>query len=834
MGFFGFGKARGIHSASAAERLQALGRLPTSEQRQFLKLAQGDSDAQVRLAAARRLREQALLESLLTHADTDIVAIARQGLAADAGRRIKTLSLAQGHKLLELVDDSGPLAEAVLHNQDPAMRSAAAQRLFALPQPGIQALLNIAIGDSSGTFAQQALPLLTTRSQLKQVIKRAASASVKAAAEAQLDDIREKAAQPSALQLRRQRRHDIAAMAEEAGVVALRHDWQEGSQRLGTLVEEAQAIYDAENDDEEILAAWQRIQRAQELFARRRSEAREAHEALQAFAEGQPDLQQSAQRAQRDELLAALASDDERQQWAARLPLPAAAPQAPVDQEPQAAISPKEEAPALEQVAIDDDALAQLEKEAEALLEWEDHRLAGQHFQKLHKQWMQVLAGTHKDDPRRQPFLDTWGQFKQQRREHREHRDAQQQERAQDMATVVAALEALVDQAAAEPARVQEERRALAARWKAIGNVAPRFLGDLRKRFRAAEAAIDDALASWYQERDWERFAQVPAAEELCGEAEALTAEGSALAGEELLQAVRNLQQRWKGLGQLPRSQNDALWGRFKAGVDAAFAALQPWFDQRDAERAGNVAERQHLIDKLTVVVEDDGVQGLTGSQADRDHERRRQEQVNELQQQWKEAGPVPREQRRDMDRAWKALLDRWYAGRRRQRAQEEAEQAENVPHKEAILQQLRDALRDAEAAQQGLLPGKTLDDVVQRLRQARRDWRSIGFVPKADLQRLREEWDSLNEKLEEACADRLAAEAEAEAANATAKEGICAELAQLLEEERPDWFRDEVGNLRRAWQEVGRVPRAQFKALEQRWRELNDRYEEHCRRVEA
>lgn len=832
MGFLGLRKARGIHAASAAERMQAIARLPSSEQRQFLKLAQHDDDPQVRLSAARRLREQGLLEALLKHADASVVAIARQGLAADAGRRIKTLSLAQGQHLLELVEDSGPLAEAVLHNQDPAMCSAAAERLFALPQPGVQALLNIAMGDASGSFATRAIPLLQTRSQLKQVIKRAVSDAAKAAAQAQLEAIREKAAQPSALQVRRQQRQEIASLAEEAGVVALRHDWQEAAQRLRHVAEQAQALYQADTEDEEIASAWQRIERAQQLLQNRQQEAAAAEAAIQAFADAQPDLSDAALQAQRQELLAALASDEDRAQWLARLPLPqptvSAAPQ-----EAQASQQPEQANPQPE-VAIDSEALAEIEAQAQALLELEDQRAAGLRFQDLHKQWMQVVAGTRNDDPRRKGFLDTWARFKQQRREQRERRDADQQQRAEHMHEVVSALEALVADAEAAPARVQEERRALAARWKAIGKVAPRFLGDLRKRFRAAEAAIDDALASWYQERDWERFAQVPAAEALCDEAEALTAEDSSLAGEDLLQAVRSLQQRWKEVGQLPRSKNDELWGRFKTAVDAAFAALQPWFDQRDAERAANVAVRQQLIDKLTVVVEDDGVQGLTGSQADRDHERRRQEQVGELQSQWKEAGPVPREQRRDMDRAWKALLDQWYAGRRRQRAQEEAEQAENVPHKEAVLQTLRDALRDAEAAQQGLLPGKTLDDVVQRLRQARRDWRQIGFVPKADLQRLREEWDTLNQQLEDACADRLAAEAEAEAANAAAKEDLCAELEQLLQEERPDWFRDEVGKLRRSWQEFGRVPRSQLKTLENRWRDLNDRYEEHCRSVQS
>ena len=71
-----------------------------------------------------------------------------------------------------------------------------------------------------------------------------------------------------------------------------------------------------------------------------------------------------------------------------------------------------------------------------------------------------------------------------------------------------------------------------------------------------------------------------------------------------------------------------------------------------------------------------------------------------------------------------------------------------------------------------------------------------------------------------------LAEERAAEEEAAKVKTTICDELAELLEEERPDWFREEVGALRRRWQESGRAGRDQYKALDQRWKELNDRFE--------
>ena len=81
----------------------------------------------------------------------------------------------------------------------------------------------------------------------------------------------------------------------------------------------------------------------------------------------------------------------------------------------------------------------------------------------------------------------------------------------------------------------------------------------------------------------------------------------------------------------------------------------------------------------------------------------------------------------------------------------------------------------------------------------------------------MRESRDEKNTRLEELLADRLAEECAAGKPGDKVKEGICNELEELLQEERPDWFRDEVGALRKRWQESGRDSRGSFKQLEQR-----------------
>ncbi|TVR43895.1 MAG: DUF349 domain-containing protein [Planctomycetota bacterium] len=830
MGFFG-GRKKGIQAAAAEERLSALQRLPNGEQKVFAQLVQNDPDSRVRLAAARRVKDAAVLQRLLQHPDGEIQAVAREGLAADAGRRLRSCDLSAGKVLIEMVAE-GQLGDLALQAKDAGVRDLAVQRLFALEAPPQQALLSIAIGHGDDAIALRALAMIGARSQLKQVAKKAKSAALRAAAEARIAAQREEQERPSPHQMRTRRRQQWGGWVEEAAILALRSQWDQVGAQLAAIEGKVMALRDnpeyppLEAEDEALLT---RFKRSYALFTQRREEAAGALASCQAILAEHPDPEDSALRECFEQALAAVVDEQQQEALRAAYPRRQQKPAAAAESDEAEAAPVAAAAPVIWSEA-DEAALAAIEARAQELVAAEDLRATADAFQSLHKEWMNAVAGLPAQHPRRQPFLEAWSQFKDRRRGEREQRDQAIEQRVSQLEALVAEMAALVERAPAEGAAVAKALRDLRQRWRDIAPVPGRLGAPLKAAFNQQAAAVEQALASWYQERDWQRFAQVAPAEELCAAAEALANPEQPLAGADLLAAVKDLQNRWRALGPLPQGRNDELWDRFRTACDAAFERLQPWFAERDQERERNAEAREALIQRLSMVVEDIATVGLVGSPASRDHEQRRQEQVAELQAAWKECGHVKREQRAEMDQRWKQLLDRFYGHRRSQRAQQEAEFAENVPLKEAIIESLQAMVRDAEAAHAGMLPGRTLDEVLERLRQARRDWREIGFVPKNQVARLRASWDELNDRLQELLADRLQNEHEQEAAAATAKQVIIGEMQQLLEEERPDWFRDEVGALRRRWSDAGRVPRALFKQLEDDWRRLNDEFEARAR----
>ena len=77
---------------------------------------------------------------------------------------------------------------------------------------------------------------------------------------------------------------------------------------------------------------------------------------------------------------------------------------------------------------------------------------------------------------------------------------------------------------------------------------------------------------------------------------------------DDVAQQVRDLQADWQQQARelpLARGVEAALWGRFRAAVDAVFAQRQAVWNARDAEAAGQQAEREAWIARLTALPAD-------------------------------------------------------------------------------------------------------------------------------------------------------------------------------------------------------------------------------------
>jgi hypothetical protein len=211
--------------------------------------------------------------------------------------------------------------------------------------------------------------------------------------------------------------------------------------------------------------------------------------------------------------------------------------------------------------------------------------------------------------------------------------------------------------------------------------------GALWQRFSQARNSFDKARRVHFAQLEGTQAEAKAAKQELVKEAEALAAstDWGQTAG-----AFKRLMDRWRQAGRASRSDDDALWERFKAAQDSFFSAKDEISAKEDEEFRSNLAVKEELLKEGQSILP---VTDLEAAKA----------ALRTLQDKWDAAGKVPRG---DVDRMEKGMRrieqgvrdaddQRW-----KQSNPEVAARAQSmVDQLEASVSSLRDDLAKAQAS---------------------------------------------------------------------------------------------------------------------------------------
>ncbi|MDA3959438.1 MAG: DUF349 domain-containing protein [Planctomycetota bacterium] len=830
MGFLGLRRSPLKH-ADPRRREQAVRDLPVAEQGTLAEMALGDSDAGVRVAAAAKVREADLLALIARHKDEAVAKIGRNRLANIATETIKTRSLKDAKILLEAVSEQSALVNIALGADKDDVRQAAFERFLALGEVGDKFLGTLAIQDPSGAFGAVTVGRIGKRQVLKDIAKNAKADSVKTLATERIAELDAVAKKPSPEKQRRARAKDLAGLAERAQVLAVSERWDEVEAEFDQLQAQYQEILaeypeiDPDDSCEDISAALTRgrsnfVSRRDEALARARQQGENAgakRALLDAFpVEGDDDAI-----AEWSERYAAIgeAGDDEP----ALLRRRAEAMKEPV---PEGAAVYEREAREPVVVELDEADQAVLDEvmtEAEQLRESTEWRDADQRFKELDKVWRVKLGMLASNDPRRVAFLDCYTGFKDRRRSDRESRKEQQADRIEQMRALAVEAEQF---ASLEPAADAldghlTKLKALQAKWKDVGKASGGEVGRLRTAFRSACDKAYEPIKAMHEARDWERFNNVPKAEDLIERATALQSEEDLAAAHA---GIKDVQAAWKGIGQLPRERKDELWQQFRTACDVVYERLQPLFAQRDEERSANFAKKEELVSELQALLDAPTI-GMPGSQADKDAMQGKADKIKAMQDRWKEIGPVPREQDKDLWQRYKGLLDRFYASRREHYKVLDQERVENLNEKLALIVSVDELAEDVGRFAEGQAIGKKSEpDFLREVKDIQRRWREIGHVPRDRFDEVRDRFKASCDKIYQALEPWFEKQDAERQNNLERKEALIKELEELLEEEHPEWFKDDVKRIQNDWREAGQVPRKDM--------DINEKFQDLCDKI--
>lgn len=287
-------------------------------------------------------------------------------------------------------------------------------------------------------------------------------------------------------------------------------------------------------------------------------------------------------------------------------------------------------------------------------------------------------------------------------------------------------------------------------------------------------------------------------------ELKALVATGETVG--QTFQTFRELQQRWKETGIVPQANVKDIWETYNLHVENFYDFVKINKELRDLDLQRNLEAKTALCEAAEALAGEESVVVSF-------------RKLQDLHEQWREIGPVAREQKEAIWERFKEASSR--INRRHQEYFEgiKEEQKKNLALKAELCEK-------AEALSGEMLTTrKEWNKASDRLIEIQKVWKTIGFAPKKDnakiYERFRQACDRFFE-LKRSFYEGIKTEMEH---NLQLKIEIC-EVAEAIQESE-QWKKsaDELIELQRRWKKIGPVSRRHSDAVWKRFRAACDHF---------
>jgi hypothetical protein len=277
--------------------------------------------------------------------------------------------------------------------------------------------------------------------------------------------------------------------------------------------------------------------------------------------------------------------------------------------------------------------------------------------------------------------------------------------------------------------QVIKELNDLHEEYKHVGPVPKEEQEALWQRFKAASDVIYSKRREQLEVSKREMQSHLQAKVTLCEKAEEFTSFNSSKIADwnDKTKEILELQKQWESVGPVPKEKAKDVNKRFWAAFKTFFHNKNEFFKHLEAYREQNLQRKAELCERVEALNNSDNV----------DLEQTA-EQVKQLQQEWKDIGPVPEKQRNQIFDRFKAACDAFFDKRRGQRNQVERQYEANYEKKVQIC----------EALEKMAVAGET---DVKALEQLRSEWQNTGFVPRKHMHTIQKRYsDAIGQFLQQ------------------------------------------------------------------------------------
>ena len=264
----------------------------------------------------------------------------------------------------------------------------------------------------------------------------------------------------------------------------------------------------------------------------------------------------------------------------------------------------------------------------------------------------------------------------------------------------------------------------------------------------------------------------------------------------------RELQARWKAIGQVPQQYVNDLWETYNLHVEKFYDFVKINKELRDLDWKKNLELKTALCEQAEALASEPSV-----VEAFR--------KLQKLHEQWRETGPVAREYK---DALWERFKQASTVINRRHQDYFDgikAEQVGNLERKTGLCEQI-----EAMVASE-LKTHKAWNKASERLLEIQKEWKTIGFAPKKDNTKVYERFRAACDKFFERKSAHFATRESEYAENLRRKSEL---IEQMLVADVKEGGYEMIKEFQRRWNEIGYVPIKHKDELQKRYKEAVDR----------
>lgn len=323
---------------------------------------------------------------------------------------------------------------------------------------------------------------------------------------------------------------------------------------------------------------------------------------------------------------------------------------------------------------------------------------------------------------------------------------------------------------------------------------------ELFNRFDASHRLIRDRKHSFYREKEEAKTRNLAKKEELLDQLREL------VDGEEAttsIKPIKDIQEAWKQIGPVPAQHNKTLWANYNALLDRFFNNRHILFELKELDRKKNLEAKKELCEKA------EALDKLTNIKDAVVH-------LNELHEEYKHIGPVPKEVQEELWQRFKTASDNIYKKRKDYLDDLKGELKDNLVKKEELVKELL-PFTEFQSDRINAWNAKT-----KEILAIQKKWDALGGVPREKAKEVNKGfWGSFKQFF--AHKNEFFKTLEGQRKENLDKKIKLAEEAEALSK-NDDWDQtaEQLKKLQRQWKEIGPVP-------EKKRNEVYERFKAAC-----